>query len=81
LGRPAFIDCRGSGLQLTDQFIKVVVKVGQCRVDLFRVLIRMLTEEFFSRPTVVVMLGGEVNYFVSGLTNACGPSPSIEMCG
>ena len=44
---------RGRLVHLRDKFIEVVVKIRQSGIDLFRPQIRMLTQQFFRRPTVM----------------------------
>ena len=50
----------------------VIVEVGQSRIDLFRAQVGMLSQQFFRRPTVVVMLGRKMLDLVACVANPCG---------
>ena len=50
----------------------VIIEVGQSRIDLFRAQVGMLPQQFFRRPTVVGMLGGEMLDLVARVANPCG---------
>jgi hypothetical protein len=47
-----------------EEFVVVVVEVGKGRVDLLRPEIRMLAEDLFGSPPIVIVLSRQVQHFV-----------------
>jgi len=69
---------RRRGMHLLDEPIVVIVEVGEGHVDLLGSEIRMLAQNLFGGPTVMVMLPGQVEHLVPAPFD---PSSSIGVEG
>ncbi len=63
---PRYLGVFRRRLHLSNETVVVVVKVDQRCVNLFRSQIGMLPQQFFGRPTVMEVLGGQMDHLVSG---------------
>jgi hypothetical protein len=61
---------RGSRhFQLCYYFVKVIVKISQCRIYLLRSKIRVLPKKFLCGPPVMIVLSGQMFRLVPRLTH------------
>ncbi len=71
--RPQSLRCLTARAELIQQFLAMIVKIGQSRVDFFRLQVRVLAKQLLSRPSVVEVFTGKMNHFVSTRSNAGDP--------
>jgi hypothetical protein len=70
------VDLFRRGVHLAHQFIVVIEQLGQRRIDLFGSQVGMLPEDLFGRLSLVLMLGSQVDHFVS---SSLDPSNTISV--
>lgn len=71
---PCDVRSVGSRLNRRDDLIMVIAKINERRINLFGTQIGMLPQQFFRRPPVVIMFGGEELNFMASLA---GPRNSV----
>jgi hypothetical protein len=52
----------------------MIVEIGKCRVNFFRLQIRMLSQQLFCRPTMLVVFRGKMDDLIAASAN---PSRSV----